>query len=212
MEEIPAYFGESRTTLKNASHDVSSGNYMSQSEQEVFDFDAIKGQYVKRCIPQVKPQPASNDALWLDTNHLIFIEFKNGRIDGVLNQEIIRKIYDSILIFMDAELDISWCRADYLLNISYTRQNMDYILVYNEEKFDQNNLTRQTKNGWQRQDCLQNSPNRNAMYRTLRKLGRQELIHFGLDRFQGYLFRAVYTLNRQEFEDYVIREGKAGSS
>ena len=68
---------------------------MSQSEQEVFDFDAIKGQYVKRCIPQVKPQPASNDALWLDTN---------------------------------------------------------------------------------------------------------------------YLFRAVYTLNRQEFEDYVIREGKAGSS
>ena len=210
MEEMPACFSSCKITLKQASCDTSTKDHecMTESEQEVFDFDAIKGQYAKQCIPQVKPEPASNDALWLDKEHMIFIEFKNGRIDGKLNNEIFRKIYDSILMLMDEKLDISWWRPDYVSNISYMRKNMDYILVYNEDKMNNKTTTVQTKNGWTRQKELQNSPHRDALYQTLRRLGKQKLIHFGLDRFQGYLFRNVYTMSRSEFEEYMSHGGR----
>lgn len=210
MDEIPACFSTCKTTLKKASCDTSIGSpqYMTQSEQEVFDFDAIKGKYVSECIPHIRLAPASNDALWLDKNHMVFIEFKNGVIDGRLNNEIIRKVYDSILMLMDEKLDISWWRSDYLPNISYMRKHMDYILVYNESKFNSSSLTRQTTKGCDRQGDLQNSPNRAKLYRSLRHLAGRDLILFGLDRFQGYLFRRVHTMNQTDFKEYMDRGGK----
>ena len=51
--------------------------------------------------------PSSVDALWLDTEHLVFIEFKNGKIDGLKNSEIIIKLYDSLLLLLDDKFDLS---------------------------------------------------------------------------------------------------------
>lgn len=100
---------------------------MCDSAVQVFGFDGLKDWYVKHYVPKLKKTPCSNDALWLDDNHIVFIEFKNGKIGPVENNEIVFKLYDSLLLILDDKFDLSYCHPDFKQNISYTREHMDYI-------------------------------------------------------------------------------------
>ena len=65
-----------------------------------------------------------NDALFVNKNNdIVFVEFKNGQMDKRI-YSVRKKIYDSIIIFTD------------ILNmgIGNLRDNMEYILVYNEKE------------------------------------------------------------------------------
>ena len=201
MENLPKLFQECQKSLKATSCDTDQKEYMCSSALPVFDFDALKDWYAKNYLQGVYMTPSSVDALWLATEHLVFIEFKNGKVDGLKNSEIIIKLYDSLLLLLDDKFDLSWCRADFKPNISYTRENMDYILVYSKEKFQENPPTPQTKRGWERQS--QDSHHRTVIYKVFSNLGRKPLLLFGLDRFEGYLFRRVYTMDQSEFEQYL---------
>jgi hypothetical protein len=55
---------------------------------------------------------------------LYFIEFKNGKIDDKIAHGLGRKIFDSLLILTDIIGK----------GISFTREDLNYILVYNKEK------------------------------------------------------------------------------
>ena len=62
-------------------------------------------------------------------------------------------------------------------SISYTRQNMNYILVYNYEKYLEAGPTRQTKEGFERQRVeVSSSKHRDLLFSTMRKLADDELI------------------------------------
>lgn len=204
MGKIPKVFEVCQKSLREISCDTSQkrNEYMCSSALPAFDFDAIKEWYAETYLPGLSMTPCSNDALWLNEKHITFIEFKNGKIDGSENNKIIFKLYDSLLLLLDEKLDVSWYQEDFKPNISYTREHMDYILVYNQEKFDKKNLTPQTRRGKERQ--LQDSSHRTLMYKTLRNLGKKSLILFGLDRFEGYLFHRVYTMDQVEFENYLL--------
>jgi hypothetical protein len=143
---------EKNSTLKDTSYDEDNKVYMVDCELEVCSFDDVKEWYVKNRIPLVKPNPKSNDALFFDKEEGFFIEFKNGKINNAVNFELNKKIYNSLLMLFDLEyVDSNGREVD---SISYTRENMNYILVYNEEKYLQVGATRQTKEGVDRQKSL----------------------------------------------------------
>lgn len=84
-----------------------------------------------------------------DKDGCFFIEFKNGKITDGVNYEINKKIYDSLFILFDLKyMDSNGSIVD---TISYTRENMTYILVYNEENDRKCDPTRQTRDGIKRQ-------------------------------------------------------------
>lgn len=181
-------------TMQEASLDTDKNQTMTDRKIKVFRFDDIKDWYVKKAIPKVNPEPKSNDALWITEQGSTFIEFKNGKIDSVMNCEIIEKIYDSLLILFDISNILDGDR-----NISYTREHMDYVLVYNPECIKTE--TKQDQKGKDRQ--LQESTSREIIGKLVNKRANQSYIKFGLDKFRGYLFREVYTLSPGEFEKFV---------
>lgn len=206
MKQMPAYFQDHQKTLHDISCDNNKDEYMCTGTLTVFDFDALKNWYVEEYVPNLTKAPCSNDALWLDNNHSVFIEFKNGKINSGENIKIIFKIYDSLLLLLDDKFDLSWYRSDFRPNISYTREHMDYILVYNREKYDEKYPTAQTRKGLERQK-VQESLHRTMIFKAARGWANKRVVLFGLDRFKGYLFRQVYTLDQIEFEHYLKEQG-----
>lgn len=196
---------ERNSTLKDTSYDEDNKVYMVDCELEVCSFDDVKEWYVKNRIPLAKPNPKSNDALFFDKEEGFFIEFKNGKINNAVNFELNKKIYDSLLMLFDlGYVDSNGREVD---SISYTRENMNYILVYNEEKYLQVGATRQTKEGFDRQKVeVTASKHRDLLFSTVKKLANDELIKFGLDQFRNYLFKNVHTYTVKEFEENFINK------
>jgi len=192
-----------KDTIKNISMD--DDHPMINSQMEVYSFDKVKEWYVTNKIPKVNPHPKSNDALYIGENESFFIEFKNGKIDNAVNFEINKKIYDSLFILFDME-DWYDSKHNRINSISYTRENMNYILVYNQENYAKTEETRLTTEGINRQKKrLTNSKNRDDLFANLRKLGREEMIKFGLDQFKDYFFKNIYTYTEKEFEEKFIQ-------
>ena len=96
-------------------------------------------------------------------------------------------------------------------SISYTRANMIYILVYNAARYAEAGLTRQTKEGIDRQKVKVNvSEHRDKLFSTMRKLGNKTFIKFGLDQFENYFFKNVYTYTVEEFEKEFVSKQSTG--
>lgn len=201
---------ELQCSLEKASEDDQNHVYMVHSQLKVCEFDKVKEWYVSEKVPMAKPTPKSNDALYFDKDGCFFIEFKNGKITDGVNYEINKKIYDSLFILFDLKyMDSNGSIVD---TISYTRENMTYILVYNEENYRKCEPTRQTRDGIKRQKERQQdtsrgvsqSYHRELLYKTTRKLAGEEFILFGLDQFKNYFFKNVCTYTEKEFQQKFI--------
>ena len=107
------------STLQETSvdfHDKNHIQYMTKSERT-----AVKEEYIKNL--SLIEVPKSNDALFMSKdNKLIFVEFKNGFMDAKKKFDVRKKIYDSVIILTDI----------LNLGISKLRDQMEYVLVYNE--------------------------------------------------------------------------------
>ena len=117
------------STLKETSkdnHNNESETFMTQSMLPAVDFDEVKNEYIRKL--HLSENPTSNDALLVLSDKIIFIEFKNGHLDSKDFFDIRAKIYNSVPILTD------------ILGkgISFTRKNVDYILVYNKTKNSKN--------------------------------------------------------------------------
>ena len=182
------------STLKETSKDFHGEEeyYMTQSLLPAVDFDKVKDSYTSMLNTSDKPK--SNDALFIDTEGKeIFIEFKNGSIENK-KFELRKKIYDSMLIYTDIIHE----------GISYTRQHVDYILVYNEEK-----------NGTDKEEVkinIQNSKSRDRIGKSLSKLGGKNYIKFGLEMFKNYCFKEVYTYTENEFAEFLNSQASGQAS
>lgn len=173
-------------SLRDTSKDNHDGNdiFLTDSMISVVNFDEVKNEYVKEL--KAKEVPSSNDALYANGKDLFFIEFKAGDVPRKVF-DIRRKIFESLLIFTDIVN----------VGISYTRANMSYILVYNEEK---NPLSEKE------QREMQNSQSRVDIGTYFwEKKAKKHYIRFDLERFERLYFKNVYTVTQTEFEKRFVR-------
>ena len=182
MSKLPKALTKHICTIREASMDTEHHIPMVDSDFLVVNFDDVKNTYNKKL--------KSNDALFVDSRHRIFfIEFKNGTIDDIKNIELYEKIYDSINILSDIS-----CKEEIPLisvnPISHLKKSCTYILVYNDEKVDQEHLTERTKVRF----------SQIGIKKHLGKKSNKEIILFGLDFFRGYLFCNVHTYTVSEFQ------------
>lgn len=185
-------FSSHLSNLKKISVDDGKGKtiYMTQSKRGAVNFDDVKNEYIKSL--RLSETPCSNDALFDDgKGSLVFVEFKNGRINSKIKFEIWKKIYDSALIFADITST----------GISYTRSHMKYILVYNEIINQINTFDKNLKE--KKKTLVQPSPSFDAFAKNVGKYANEEYVGFGLKIFQNYCFKEVHTYTASEFDDYL---------
>lgn len=175
-------------TLKRASKDENEDRieYMTESQVGVINFDKVKEAYARE--KGLKNHPKSNDALYIQQGDIdTFIEFKNGYMEKRKGPELKEKIYDSLLILTDIIGK----------NISYTREHLNYILVYNGVKnSDNENINPKTK--------VQESQSREKISKSVFDCAKGRKIDFGLEKFKGYCFKEVATYTQEEFEQEFV--------
>ena len=173
-------FKQNKSTLKNVSYDDKNKVYMTESTIPVYDFDGIKDWYWDNIIKSRIKGP-SNDALYIDGDRIVFIEFKNGNISLFGKDGLAHKLHDSLLMLLDEELAVSVVCKSFKPTTTYTRKHMEYILVYNKNKYPNEGNNRR---------CIADSLNKR--------------IGFGLGIYEVFLFAKVRTYTAEEFEKYFV--------
>lgn len=181
-------FKKNMSTFKETSYDKDGEEpgYMTDSQIQVINFDKVKDGYIKNLA--LSNTPCSNDALYFGKdNKIFFVEFKNGVLDERprRNFNICKKIYDSLLIFNDIVNK----------NISFCRENLYFILVYNESKN-------------RREACRteQEESSKAIISKKIHKKAKKKFVRFGLDRFEKLYFKEVFTYTESEFEDAFLSQ------
>lgn len=123
--------------FSKTSYDDNGGEIFIDSNDKCIDFDKVKEYYFKKHKTKHQlihernnyennyyymREYSSNDAVKVVNGMDYFIEFKNQ--NNLDKKKIYGKIKDSLLIYMDIFDE----------NLSYTRENLGYILVYNPNK------------------------------------------------------------------------------
>lgn len=177
-------FNDNISTMKQTSKDDSNNVYMTESNKQVVNFDKVVKSY---CRSEHISSVDSNDALIVspDGQTATFIEFKNGYIDNKTQYKILKKIYDSVLVFNDITN----------INISLTKRILNYILVYNEDK---NSNVTDLKTEYRA------SESRDEIDKVLLGYGNEKHIKYGLEFLKGYCFKEVNTYTKREFEELFI--------
>ncbi|WBB29705.1 hypothetical protein [Parvimonas micra] len=179
-------FKNNISTLKETSKDNENNKYMTELEFEVVNFDKVKDEYIRKY--KTATEIRSVDSLVCINDLDSFVEFKNGVISYYKNSEKDSDEISEHCLKKDILYDIDWKIRDSLLvfcdvlgeTISYTRQNLDFILVYNEDK----NKYR---------DDL-----KNAIF----KKSNDELVKFGFKKYEIF-FRKVHTYTEKSLNRYI---------
>lgn len=177
-------FKNNISTFKETSHDTDGRclGYMTESEIEVINFDKVKEDYVRGM--KLSKMPCSNDALYIDKDKKIFfVEFKNGQMQNGKIYNVYNKIYDSLLMFNDIVKE----------NISFCRQNVYFVLVYNEEK---NSGLEGGKN--------QEDSSKAIISKLIHNKANKKFVRFGLEQFEKLYFKEVFTYTESEFEEKFL--------
>lgn len=181
-------FKDNMTSFKETSHDKDGKvpGYMTNSEIQVINFDKVKECYIKDLF--LSNTPCSNDALYIGKDDKIFfVEFKNGALEK--NKKMIfnvyNKIYDSLLIFNDIVQQ----------NISFCREKLCFILVYNEGK-----------NFCGECEAKQEDSPKAMISKSIHKKAKKKYVRFGLQKFEKIYFKEVFTYTESEFENIFLTQ------
>lgn len=178
-EEI---YQKHRSTLKKTSLDMSQNRNESMSDDvsiPVYNYDEVVQEYSVR---EHISKPCSNDALYIDETRITFIEFKNGGID---RNQLKKKVYDSLLVLFDSDMGLEWCRPDFIGNISFSRKNIDFILV------------------WEDPACNPKCAAQKRLHHHLNRLGE-----LGLARLKRYIYKNVQIMSKAEFQHRFVDQVK----
>lgn len=184
---IPKHFRMAMSTIKDVSYDNSNHVYMTDSELPVYNFDTIKDWYASElAVDENKLDVKSNDALYITSDSILFIEFKNGNIDkGNEKAALKRKIYDSYIILFDEITNAKDVVLGFRSSLGFMLKHADYILVYNGEK-NPSSKKNVIRHGYLEKGNIDIKP------------------RFGLSIFEGYLFRKVRTYTEEEFQKNFV--------
>lgn len=178
-------FFQNKDTLKEISADTSdpeATTYMTESDRMAIAFDEVKREYL-RALNQSDNLLESLDALLQHDGGIAFIEFKNGASKTEIKQSVSGKVPDSLLIFCDVVSE----------SISFTRQNVDLIVVYNKEKISRSS--------------------REKIRKYVTDKSHNPLKRFGIAKYIGVYFRDAATYSMEEFDRFFgqrMDDGKDG--
>ena len=177
-------FEDNYTTFEEASRDKHNKDlgYMTDSEVQVIDFDKVKDSYIKDM--GLSYRPCSTDALYFGKDDKIyFVEFKNGVMNKAEVFHVYNKIYDSLLMFNDIIKE----------NVSFCRDNVIFILVYNE-----------SKNSCREDSVKKEDSSKAVIAKYFHAKAKKKYVRFDLDRFKKLYFRDVFTYTEKEFEEAFL--------
>ena len=159
--------------LGNCSFDSEHNERMCESDLQVINFDKVKTSYCnQRGLTEEKAH--SVDAIVNGPDdYTCMIEFKNGKIKNA-RENVQLKLRDSILILCDL------CHC----NISNTRENLIFVLVYNDER---SNL------GWE-----------TKRYIGMKTLSTGPVKFWDLGKAEGFLVRKVMVLSKEQFSEKFL--------
>lgn len=176
INNLPQHLKPHICTLRKASMDTTNRSPMCESQMKVVNFDKIPNEYARG--KGWNGVPKSNDALYIDVQgQWYFIEFKNGTVK---KEDIYRKLYDSLIMLMEWGI---------ITDFDFIRENVNYILVYNEGKYEK----------------IKPSPARDKNYGYFLNLAKQEEKLFDIDQFEKYLFKETHTYTEKLFEENFVR-------
>lgn len=183
-------FSDHMDTLKEMSKDTSQGQprYMTERMEKAVNFDLVKRAYTN-ALALSEETASSCDSLALLPTGPVLIEFKNGKVSSA---KVKTKIRDSLLIYGGITGQ----------SIANTRTEMEFVLVYNEQKNPDRERSVSTP-------TLDDAPSRVTIAAHLANRAHTEHIRFDLERFQKLYFVAVHTYTPEEFEKYLAEKGLA---
>jgi hypothetical protein len=144
------------------------GIFITSNKKKVVNFDKFKDSIVAKY--KLPKGPNSCDVLYMQSeNKWFLIEFKNGK----KKPQIKWKILHSLLLLTE-KLDRTIC---------FTRENLNFILVYNEDI------------------------SRLAIGNSLNKLGSDpEFLSFGLEGLQKLYFKEVHMWTKEKFNSNFVEK------
>ena len=179
--------------IKTTSYDDSGKTPLIKLEENCLNFDKIKTVYFKehgkrhRDLNELKypgypytkmNEFCSNDAVAIFDEIDYFIEFKNKSDLDNKKDGITEKIKDSILIYLDI-LDEK---------LSYARENLGYILVYNPSK---------------------SAKAIDELNAKMKRYGQKEIDKFGLRaNYEDFYFKRVRIMSKEDFEIFLKNKDK----
>lgn len=189
-----------KVSLHDKSLSDSSNERWINSDKYVYDFDRIKGQLLSdfNLLPKSPVGITSVDAIYINKlGNYVQIEMKDGKVHP---QKIAMKLYDTVCL-----LDIVGIRK-----IQDSKDNDTFILIYkdasNKETVDKEISKLNNKNSWAYKNegsigeiDIQDQP-LNNMKNKLAQRGNFYYTFFGLSKFEGFLFKKVYTLTKEQYE------------
>ncbi len=181
------YFKDTLSTLKEMSYDSEEKVSMTDSNIQGYNFDLVK-RYYTNSLHLSEEVAKSVDTIYYceKNNSYIFIEFKNGNMKNE-KANVRQKVRDSLLMFCDMIHQ----------NISFTRTNVDLILVYNKKK------NKKKSNNAISANSQNNDYGREELINHLFDLSNEHEILFGLQIFKTLYFRDVFTYNEEEFNSKI---------
>jgi hypothetical protein len=158
------------STLRETSADDTNSKFMTSCQETVVNLDSFKKDFRRKLSSNSRPiygEPTSCDALLYMMNQNVFfmIEFKNGRIN---RNEVRIKVLESLLMLS----------KKFSIDIEYTRDNMNFIFVYNEDT---------------NKEYMRNRRNRATDM-------------FGLEYFKNLYFKNINAYSKAEFEEKFVRK------
>lgn len=160
-------------------------------QDSVIDFDKVKINYCKSYASSNEASQSVDVLILNKQDKIVFIEFKNGKINNRGKKSRLKsKLRDSILIFNDINR----------LDLDFSRNNVEYILVYNQAENRSSVSEQQSQqirqNGTETTDSL-----RNIQQSFARKAG-EEFVYFGLEVLKKVFVLDVHTYTKTEFDEY----------
>lgn len=188
MIDISKYkiFSSNMSNLKELSKDDSDRAkivYMTESLKEAVSFDDVKTEYANG-LKLSEESASSVDGVFENHEHLVFVEFKNGKMKGE-TRKVKDKIRDSLLIFCDITGQ----------QIQNTRKWLEFVLVYN---IDKNPMPNQLE-----RELVQESNSRTEIAKYFSGKAKKEFVRFDLEKFKTLYFKEVHTYSTDEFEHYL---------
>lgn len=151
------------------------GVFMTSCKKKVVNFDKFKDSVAARYA--LKNSPNSCDALYMKSeNEWFLIEFKNGRIDKEKIFQVRGKIFQSLLLLTEKLAK----------TICFTRENLNFIFVYNENILDEN---------------IQRAVLGNYLHKLS---GNSGSFSFGFNGLQKLYFKEVHVWNKKQFDSHFL--------
>lgn len=186
--ELQRLLRQSTSTLKNTSKDDSCTpvQYMTTITEPAINFDAFMQKYINSVRAKRSQKAKSCDALLETPDSIrILIEFKNGKLDSKVKEEVRHKMTASCLCLLDT-LDEK---------VDYAREKFDFILVYNGQKNSCESCEEKLQ-----PDEVQTSNSLASLQGSIASAANQPVTMPEFEFYEGLWFRKVRTFSAEMFE------------